>query len=166
MTPREEALRALETMGIPYTLCEHAPVHTIDDCAEAEGLLGAMMPRNVFLCTANRKRFALLLCRPHAVFRTSSVSRQAGLSRMSFAPESEIRRLLGAYPGAVSPLGLINDKAREVRFLMDEKLFEEESLLFHPLDNACSVKIGTQAFTERFLQPLGYEICRVNMEET
>lgn len=165
MTRRETALKALDDLGISYSLCEHKPVNSIDDCAAPERALDAMMPRNIFLCTANRKRFVLLLCRPHAVFRTSSVSRQAGMSRLSFAPEAEIGRLLGAYPGAVSPLGLIYDKNHEVRLLMDEKLFKEESLLFHPLDNTCSVKVKTQAFTDSFLQPLGYEICRVNMEQ-
>ncbi|MBQ6646104.1 MAG: prolyl-tRNA synthetase associated domain-containing protein [Clostridia bacterium] len=164
MSPKEAALTCLDGMGIPYRMANHAPVRTIDDCAEAERLLGAMMPRNIFLCTANQSCFALLLCRPHAVFKTSLVSKQAGLSRLSFAPEDKIAQYLGTYPGAVSPLGLIFDKNREVRFLMDERLLEEESLLFHPLDNSCSVRIDTQAFTGIFLKRLGYEICRVKMD--
>ena len=164
MSNRDEVLEYLKASGIEYTMTSHAPVKSIDDCAAAEKLLHAMMPRNIFLCTANQKRFALLICCPRAVFRTSSVSKQANLPRLSFAPENEIKRLLGTYPGAVSPLGLIYDQNREVRFLMDEKLFEEESLLFHPLDNSCSVRIDTQAFTGIFLKNLGYEICRVNMD--
>ena len=164
MSTREEVLGTLSRMGIDYALWEHAPVQTIDDCTAVEEALGATMPRNVFLCTANRKHYALLLCRPHAAFRTSGVSKQAGLSRLSFAPEEDIGRLLGTYPGAVSPLGLICDKNHEVQFLMDEKLLEEESLLFHPLDNTCSVRVKTRDLMDRFLKPLGYEICRVKMD--
>ena len=164
MTPKEEALRYLNDRGIAYETASHRPALTIGDCAEAEKLLGAVMPRNIFLCTANRQHFALLICRPQAVFRTSSISKQASLSRLSFAPGEKLKELLGTYAGAVSPLGLIYDKKREVKFLMDKTLIREESLLFHPLDNSCSVKLSMRAFTEDLLRPLGYEITFVNME--
>ena len=164
MTNKDLALKRLDELGLEYRVANHKPVSSIDDCAVAEEQLGAMMPRNIFLCTSNQKHFALLICRPHALFRTSSVSKQAGMPRLSFAPESRIDEYLGTYPGAVSPLGLIFDKNHEVKLLMDEKLFKEESLLFHPLDNSCSVKLETQAFTDIFLRHLGYGICRVNMD--
>ena len=165
MSNRDIVLRALKDFGVAYALAEHAPVSTMKDCAVCEALLGAVMPRNIFLCTANRKSFALLLCRPEACFRTSSVSKQANLSRLSFAPEEEIRAKLGAYPGAVSPLGLIFDVRHEVKLLMDKTLFKEENLLFHPLDNACSVRVSTQQFTGEFLKRLGYTVTPVDMEQ-
>ncbi|MBQ3668454.1 MAG: hypothetical protein II920_04415 [Clostridia bacterium] len=158
MDNKQQVLDALECMGINYEMCSHAPVNSIDDCRAAEEQLHALMPRNVFLCTTNQKHFALLLIRPKVPFRTSLISKQAGMSRLSFAPESEIKRLLGTYPGAVSPLGLIYDAQHEVKLIMDRALLNEESLLFHPLDNACSLKINTEAFTQRFIARLGYEI--------
>ena len=164
MTPREQVLRALEEMGICCELCEHAPVQSIADCAIAEEKLHALVPRNVFLCTSNQKHLALLLCRPRAVFRTGSISKQAGLSRLSFAPPQMLKTYLGAYPGCVSPLGLIFDRERAVKLLMDETLLTEESLLFHPLDSGCSVKIRTNDLINVFLRHLGYDICRVRME--
>ncbi len=164
MSNIDRALKALDEMGISYELAYHERVKSIKDCAVAEKLLGAVMPRNIFLCTANQKRFALLICRPDAVFRTSSVSKQANMPRLSFAPEDKLNEFLGTYPGAVSPLGLIYDKQRQVRLLIDKNLLQEENLLFHPLDDGCSLRMSMRAFTEGFLGRLGYVITSVNME--
>ena len=158
MDKTEKVLDTLGHLGIEYELCRHEPVKTIDDCRAAEEQLHALMPRNVFLCTANKKSHALLLIRPKVAFKTSLVSRQAGMSRLSFAPEEDVERLLGTYPGAVSPLGLIFDINHEVKFLMDRELLKEESLLFHPLRSDMSLKMNTQAFTQKFLKALGYEL--------
>ena len=149
-------LEALDALFIPYELVRHAPLDTMEKCREAERLLNVTVPRNIFLCTSNQKQLALLTLSADAPFRTAVISPQAGLSRLSFAPEGLIGPFLGCYAGAVSPLGLMYDREGRVRFLLDEALLQRKHLGFHPLDNTATVKIETEAFINVFLPSTGH----------
>lgn len=164
MSRMDECLRELDRMNIPYTLAQHEPVFTMEECRLPESILGACMPRNLFLCPRTRSCFCLLSAHPDSVFRTSSVSRQAGVSRLSFADEADMESLIGTYPGCVSPLGLVFDKSQAVRYLFDERLLKEAFLLFHPVDNRASVRISAEDLLEKFLPLTGHRAEFIKME--
>ena len=151
----EEVHARLDALGIPYDAAEHPPVHTIADCAPVERRLNCMVVKNYFLTTKNRKRFYLCLVRPDARFRTADISKQAGSSRLSFASEAEMERLLRVHPGAVSPMGLLFDEEGQVELLVDAALRDVPRLGFHPCDNSRSLAMTAQDFFERFLPAVG-----------
>lgn len=160
MTAVDEVLAFLEAHGITYELARHERVSSIEECALPMKLLHALMPRNYFLCPRNQSTFYLLAAHPDSVFCTSSVSRQAGASRLSFAPEEKLHELLHTFAGAVSPLGLIYDREKKIRLLWDRRLLSESRLLFHPLDNTMSVKVAAA----ELLRALDREITYIDME--
>ncbi|WP_211260068.1 YbaK/EbsC family protein [Actinomyces radicidentis] len=81
--------------------------------------------------------------RPGRQARRPRAFRKAhGLCRLSLASPADLERLLGLYPGAVTPLGLLNDAAHRVRLYLDEHLVKgpEDGLLgVHPNDNTATV---------------------------
>ena len=151
----EEVYDRLDGLGIPYEAVEHPSVHTIADCAPVERQLNCMVVKNYFLTTKNQKHFYLCLVRPDARFRTADISKQAGSSRLSFANEEEMERLLRVHPGAVSPMGLIFDEEQQVELLVDSALRDVPRLGFHPCDNSRSLAMAAQDFFERFLPAVG-----------
>ena len=166
MTEAEQAVYAyLHSHDIPYESAAHERVHAISECVIAEELLGARMPRNLFLTPRNQSAFYLLIAHPDSAFKTSSVSKQAGASRLSFADDEALMRILHTHPGAVSPMGLIFESAKDVRFLVDRRLLNEDALLFHPLENTSSLKLTKEAFFEKFLVSLGRSYLPVDMDE-
>jgi Ala-tRNA(Pro) deacylase len=157
MTRAETVLNKLNELSIPFELARHDKLYSIEECARAEELLGAKMPKNLLLTTTNRSAYALLVMNGSSSFKTGVVSKNAGYSRLSFASKEDIRQLLGTYPGAVSPFGLLFDTEMRVECLIDRALIQEEYLLFHPLDNTCSVKIRTKDLTDVFLPATGHK---------
>ena len=152
-----EVFARLDAMGVEYEFIEHAAVHTIEECAATDALLGAVTAKNYFLTTRNRKRFFLCLVRPEARFRTSDISRQAGTSRLSFAGEEDLMRRLRVQPGAVSPMSLLFREADGVELLVDRELARLERLAFHPSDNTCTLAMRGADFFARFLPGVGRE---------
>ena len=144
----------LDAMGIPYEFIEHPAVHTIEDCAAENVIPGAVVAKNYFLTTKNRKRFFLCLVRPEARFRTADISRQAETSRLSFAGEDDMLARLRVRPGAVSPMALMFDEAAEVELLVDGALRSMDRLAFHPCDNTCTLAMGAADFFGHFLPAL------------
>lgn len=153
----EEVYARLDALGIPYDTTEHPPVHTIGDCAPVERVLHCMVVKNYFLTTKNQKHFYLCLVRPDARFRTADISKQAGSSRLCFANEEQMERLLRVHPGAVSPMGLLFDEEKQVELLVDAALRDVPRLGFHPCDNERSLAMTSQDFFERFLPAVGRE---------
>ena len=161
---KEDVLAALGALGIPYELLEHAPVHTMEDCRAAEEALGGVMPKNLFLTPRNHASHHLLIARAEAPFRTSRVSRQLGVSRLSFATAEELMDMLRTLPGAISPMGLLFDGEKKVRLAIDRALRGEERLLFHPCVNTATLAISGADFFGRLLPALGHEAVYVDME--
>lgn len=165
MTDAEKTAYAfLDSLGLAYRVLAHERVSAIEDCLPIAEKLGGVVPRNYFLAPRNQSEFYLLLAHPDSVFRTSSVSRQAGASRLMFAPEDALLRLLHTHPGAVSPLGLIFESARDVRLLVDRRLLNEEILVFHPLENTASVALRGADFLGTFLRAVHRTYTPVDME--
>ena len=157
MDRSEEILQKLDSLGIPYSLFQHEPKWTIGDCLGTPGLDPAIatVPKNVFLCNRQQTAFYLLLLLPGRAFKTAVISKLLGVSRLSFTPETLLPRLLGLDKGAVSPLGLLFDKDKQVRLVMDDSLLHYERLWLHPGINTKSVEMGTQDFLRRFLPGIG-----------
>lgn len=161
----ERALAYLDDLGIPYRLSEHAPTADMTACAEVDRQLGALTPKNIFLTTKNRKCFCLCLTRPEARFHTSDISKQAGFSRLSFAPEDMLYQLLRCRPGAASPLGLIFDEDRAVTLLVDSALRDAPVLAFHPCDNTLTAAMPGAMFFDVFLPALNVAPVFVEIRE-
>lgn len=62
-------------------------------------------------------------------------------SHDSLAAATAVCKLLGLYPGAVSPFGIINDTENRVELLIDPCLVGQR-LLFHPNTNTRTVSIA------------------------
>ena len=155
-TVKDDVFARLDEMGIPFRAAEHEPVHTIEDCKVAEDLLGAKMPKNLFLTPRNMSAFYLLIVRGEASFRTSDISRQAGSARLSFAPPEKLMEMMRTLPGAISPMGLLFDEEHKIRLLVDEALKDEPELVFHPCVNTASLALKNEDFFGKFLPALGY----------
>ena len=82
-----------------------------------------------------------------------------------FAPEAALLRLLHTHPGAVSPLGLLFESAKDVRLLADRRLLNEETLVFHPLENTASVAMRGEDFFGTFLRAVCKPYTLVDMEQ-
>lgn len=167
LSPKERennVYRFLDSLGISYTRVEHEAAATIADCAEVDKMLGCEMCKNLFLCNRQKTVFYLLLMRGGKAFVTKDISQQLGVSRLSFGDAECMEKYLGIRPGAVSLMGLINDREHNVRLLIDEDMKQDEFLGCHPCVNTASLKIAWKEITEKFLPAVGHEITWVHMD--
>lgn len=166
-TEREmEVYRLLKRLGIPYKRLSHGPVATIEACQGLDELLGIHMCKNLFLCNTQRTAFYLLMMPGEKKFKTKELSKQIDSPRLSFAPEEFMEEYLHISPGAVSVMGLMNDKENHVKLLIDEEVLQEEFLGCHPCVNTASLRLATKDLTEKFLPFVKHEYRVVHLEGT
>jgi Ala-tRNA(Pro) deacylase len=87
-------------------------------------------------------------------FKTKELSKQMGISRLSFADESFMEQFLDIHPGSVSVLGLMNDKEHRVKLAIDEDVLKEEMFGCHPCENTSSIRFKTRDLMEKILPAL------------
>lgn len=148
-------LEKLTALGIPYEGLTHDRADTIALCEEIEKKLGAEICKNLFLCNAQKTSFYLLIMPGNKIFKTKYLSRQINSARLSFADAEQMERLLNVTPGSVSMLGLLFDKDRQVRFIVDRDLLSREFVGFHPCVNTSTLRLKRVDLLEKFLTALG-----------
>lgn len=161
----KDVFERISNMGIEYRAIEHQPAYTMDDCKAVSEELGAIMPKNIFLCPRNKSSFFLLITRPEAKYKTADISKQLGVSRLSFGPEDKLHEFLRTLPGAISPMGLLFDAEKKVRLVMDSALKDAPVLAFHPCVNHMSLAISGHDFFGVFLPALGVEPTFVDIHD-
>ena len=143
MYGKAETLELLDRSGIAYELYEHVAVYTVAE-AVAAGIphreLGA---KNLFLRDDKHRAYYLVTLPDEKNVSLREIQERLGSRRLSFASEKDLRAMLGLVPGAVTPLGALNDTERHVEVVIDQTLVDAGRLTVHPCDNAATVLIAT-----------------------
>ncbi len=153
----------LDKLGIPYWRVDHEVMPTIEACQEVDKILGIEICKNLFLCNAQKTKFYLLMMPGTKQFQTKVLSKQIGSSRLSFAPAEFMEKYLDICPGSVSVLGLMNDRDKQVRLVIDREVAKEEYLGCHPCINTSSLKLQMKDVLEKFLPAVGHEAVFVDL---
>ena len=93
----------------------------------------------------------------------SELSSQINSARLSFADPEDMLKYLDIEPGAVSIMGLMNDKENAVRLLIDEDVLKEEYLGCHPCVCTSSLKMKVKDVIEKFLPSTGHDYITVHL---
>ena len=141
----------LDSLNIEYERVDHSPAETMEQCEEIDKSLGTVMCKNLFLCNRQHTAFYLLLMPGDKPFKTKELSNQINTARLSFAEAEYMVKYLDIYPGAVSVLGLMNDKENDVQLLIDRDVVKPDHIGCHPCVNTSSLKIRTADILEKFL---------------
>ena len=153
----------LDSLHISYARVDHDALPTIDACRQVDEILGTPMCKNLFLRNAQRTQFYLLLMPGDKKFKTAVLSKQIGSARLSFAEPEFMLDMLDITPGSVSVLGLMNDKDKRVRLLIDEDVLKEPVFACHPCINTSSLRFATSDLIHQILPALNETFTTVKL---
>ena len=147
----------LDSLGVTYQRIDHEAAMTMEACEEIDRTLEATICKNLLLCNRQETQFYLLMLPGDKVFKTKDLSAQIGSSRLSFAKAEYMEQYLDITPGSLSVLGLMNDKDRMVRLLIDEDVLTGEYIGCHPCINTSSLRLRTKDLVENIIPSLEHE---------
>ena len=157
-TPMELAsYDLLDSLSIEYDRVDHDHADTIEACHEVEAVLGNPICKNLFLCNRQKTQYYMLMLEGDKVFKTKDLSKQLGVSRLSFATGEDMEAILGIHPGSVTVLGLMNDKENRVQLVMDKPIYEAAFISCHPCISTSTLTVKTEDILKTFLPAVGHE---------
>lgn len=153
----------LDALGISYQRIDHEAAMTMEACEEIDKTLEATICKNLLLCNRQETQFYLLMLPGDKVFKTKDLSAQIESSRLSFAKAEYMEKYLDITPGSLSILGLMNDKDKIVRLLIDEDVLAGEYIGCHPCINTSSLRFRTKDLLEKIIPAMEHEMTVVKL---
>ena len=147
----------LDGLGIEYKRTDHEPANNMEACNKIDAVLGVLICKNLFLCNRQKTNLYLLMMPGDKKINTKELSAQINSARLSFADPEDMLKYLDIEPGAVSIMGLMNDKDHAVQLLIDEDVLKGEELGCHPCVCTSSLKMKTADVIEKFLPATGHD---------
>lgn len=151
---RNEVLKVLEALNIPYEMIEHPPVPTVEEALPYWESLDATHCKNLFFRNHKGNRHYLVILKHEYELNIRDLEQRLKQGKISFASPTRMERYLGLSGGSVSVFGLINDRENHVHLFLDEELRSAGRISFHPNENTATLAIGFPDFL-KFLEWTG-----------
>ena len=145
----------LSEHGIAAARHEHPPVMTVEESLRLVPKLPGAKTKNLFLRDKKGRRHFLVTVPHDVAVDLGALGASLGVGGVGFASAERLQKHLGIKPGSVSLLGLVNDQAHAVEFVIDRSLWEAEAVHAHPLTNTATMVVP-HAELERFLAATGH----------
>ena len=146
----------MDKLNIQFQRIDHTPADTIEDCVKLEPLLHVKATKNLFLRNRARTMWYLLMMPGDKPFHTRDLIGQMGIQRLSFGEEDMLESMLNLTPGSVSILGLMYDKKKQVKLLIDREIVQNDYIRCHPCINTSTLKIKTDDVINTLLPYIGH----------
>ena len=155
-TTPEQLLARLEALAIPCRTVSHPPVFTVEEAKALRGELPGGHVKNLFL-RDKKGAMWLVVAEEDRRIDLKLLAARIGAGKVSFASPERLMAHLGVVPGAVTPFGLINDRGREVRVVIDAGLLAHDPVNVHPLTNDRTTAISPRDLL-RFIEACGHQV--------
>jgi Ala-tRNA(Pro) deacylase len=142
----------LDARWIAHPTLEHPAVFRVEEGEDIKAALPGAHTKNLFL-KDSKGAFWLISAEQSATINLKRLPAVIGSGRLSFGSAQALMEKLGVAPGSVTPMALINDPARAVRFVLDAALHRAECVNVHPLTNTATTTL-TQGGLRAFLEAL------------
>ena len=144
----------LEKCSITYKEYSHKPVFTVEESRLIKEKIPAVHTKCLFL-KDDSSRFYLVAIQANKRLDIKLLKSRFLLKKLFFASPEELKENLNLTPGSVSIFGMIN--AKNVRLIIDNDLYNAESVGFHPNLNTSTLVLDNQNL-KRFLSSLNINI--------
>ena len=143
---KQETLEYLDARGVEYSLEEHPAVFNMEELRAIDLKYPDRDAKNLFVRDDKKTGWYLITVRGDRRVDLNGFRKKFGLRRLSFASAEELLSVMGLIPGAVTPLGLLNDAERKVTLYLDAA-FSGGLIGVHPNDNTATVWLKAEDLT-------------------
>ena len=137
---KTEVYDFLKNEGIWHEITEHGAVYNMAELENVSLPYPDRDAKNLFVRDDKRREYYLITVKGDKRVDLKQFRRDHGTRPLTFASPDELFEIMGLIPGAVTPLGLLNDGEKKVVFYLDNDFFGDSGIIgIHPNDNTATV---------------------------
>ena len=153
---KQETYDYLTNCGVDYEVTEHEAVFNMEELKAVELPYPEADAKNLFVRDDKKRNYYLITVKGDKRVDLKQFRKDQGTRKLSFASSDDLMRIMKLIPGAVTPLGLLNDEEQKVTLFLDED-FNGGLVGVHPNDNTATVWI-TAAELIRVIEEHGNKV--------
>ncbi len=155
---KEETLAVLNRNGIEFERFEHPAIFNMEEAAEINLPWPEDEAKNLFVRDDKKRNYYLITVKGDKRIDLKQFRKEHGTRALSFASAEDLQAKLKLAPGAVTPLGLLNDDSCSVILYLDEDFQSgSQRIGVHPNDNTATVHLKTDDLI-RLLEKHGTQV--------
>ena len=139
---KQDVYALLDENGFWHEITEHKAVYNMAELAEVECPYPEADAKNLFVRDDKKRNYYLITVKGDKRVDLKAFRKAYGTKSLTFASPEELSAILGLIPGAVTPLGLLNDAACRVKLFIDRDL-ADGLVGVHPNDNTATIWLRT-----------------------
>ena len=137
---KQEVYDFIKSKNIWHEITEHEAVFNMDELSKIEVPYNDCDAKNLFVRDDKKENYYLITVKGNKRVDLKGLRKRYDVRPLSFASAEDLMKYLNLIPGSVSPLGLLNDKERKVKFYLDDSFFKDDKIIgIHPNDNTATV---------------------------
>ena len=141
---KQEIYNYLKEENISYEITNHKAVYNMEEASEIDIPYPNQDAKNLFVRDDKKKNYYLITVKGNKRIDLKEFSLKNNTRRLSFASKEDLMKIMKLIPGAVTPMGILNDENNIVKFYLDKEFLEEPKFLgVHPNDNTATIWIKT-----------------------
>ncbi len=135
----------LKSLGIWFEVTEHKAVYNMAEMAEVALPYPEADAKNLFVRDDKKRNYYLITVKSDKKINLKDFKRKHNTRALTFASEDDLKAILDLFPGAVTPLGVLNDAECKVQVFIDAEFMQGQGLIgVHPNDNTATVWLKTE----------------------
>ena len=137
---KQEVYDFLNDKGISFEITEHKAVYNMAELDEVDIPYPEADAKNLFVRDDKKRNYYLITVKGDKRVDLKEFRRQNGTRALSFASADDLMAIMGLIPGAVTPLGILNDAECRVQVYLDRDFLDAPGRIgVHPNDNTATV---------------------------
>ena len=148
-TSPEFLYKLLKNLKIEFRVFEHPPLFTVDEAKKHRPDIQGYHIKNLFLRDKKKKNF-LIVAQEDRIIDLTQLPERIKSSRLSFGSQERLFEELGVFPGAVTPLSVINNRKKDINIFLDAEMSGEDAIFCHPLVNDRTISLSYQSLLTYF----------------
>ena len=137
---KQEIYDLLIQKNIPHEITEHEAVYNMAEVAMIELPYPEAEAKNLFVRDDKKQNFYLITVKGDKKVDLKQFRKDHNTRSLQFVSAELLMDILRLIPGAVTPMGLLNDKECKVHWFLDKAFMEAPNLIgVHPNDNSATV---------------------------
>lgn len=141
---KTETLRYLDQHQIGYEKVDHLAIYNMLDLAKLHLPHPEADAKNLFICDDKKKQYYLLTVKGDKKVNLKKFRQENGTRRLTFATLADLMTMLQLEPGAVTPLGLLNDQSKQIPLYLDSYFIAQPLIAVHPNENTATVWLKSE----------------------
>lgn len=155
----------LQENSIWHEITQHKAVYNMAELAEVPCPYPEADAKNLFVRDDKKQNYYLITVKGEKRVNLKAFRKAQRTRNLSFASAEDLLERLALIPGAVTPLGVLNDETRSVQVFLDQDFLQEPGLVgVHPNENTATVWLKTEDLI-RIIREHGNEVVTFRCEE-